>query len=261
MAKDYKAFLKESRNQISNLVVNNAVKKLFANQIETVSNLCKAYKEAEERQVKKRKEWFNTKAGREYCRRFQKWKDKLEAGREPGPPPKKPALLKDELPTDPRTWFVFPPPHTLTESEKRIRDYALLVIVHDGYNWQYRDKTRYIQSDMIKPGTIIDCVWWGRLSKDSRFQGLIEEALTYVETDLDKLSAKTEPNAILTKWQKIVNWFKRHPRSYSLMGAVIFLILFFILGLFKAQWRYWCWGVAGLAFLVLVVSLLGGRPR
>ena len=56
-------------------------------------------------------------------------------------------------------------------------------------------------------------------------------------------------------------WLKRHPHGYGLTGGVIFLILFFVLGLFKAEWRQWCWGVAGLAFLVLILSLLGGRSR
>ena len=58
-----------------------------------------------------------------------------------------------------------------------------------------------------------------------------------------------------------LSWFKNHPNSYSLQGSIICLIPCLLLGLFKPQWRKWCWGVAGLAFLGIVLSLLGGRSR
>lgn len=60
------------------------------------------------------------------------------------------------------------------------------------------------------------------------------------------------------KW-RIKAWVKNHPHSYGLIGCIIFLMLFFVLGLVKAQWRNWCWGTAGVALLVLILSLLGGR--
>ena len=56
------------------------------------------------------------------------------------------------------------------------------------------------------------------------------------------------------------SWVKNHPNSYGLQGSIIFLIPCLIVGLFKPQSRKWCWGVAGLAFLLLIVSLLGGSP-
>ena len=56
-------------------------------------------------------------------------------------------------------------------------------------------------------------------------------------------------------------WLKNHPNSYGLQVSIIFLIPCLIVGLFKPQYRKWCWGVAGLAFLLLIVSLLGGRSR
>jgi len=65
-----------------------------------------------------------------------------------------------------------------------------------------------------------------------------------------------ERNATL---DKIRAWLKKHPHSYGLIGGAIFLILFFILGLFRAQWRNWCWGTAVISLLVLILSLLGGR--
>ena len=58
-----------------------------------------------------------------------------------------------------------------------------------------------------------------------------------------------------------LSWFNNHPNSYSLQGSIICLIPCLLVGLFKRQWRKWCWGVAGLAFLGIVLSLLGGRSR
>jgi hypothetical protein len=54
-------------------------------------------------------------------------------------------------------------------------------------------------------------------------------------------------------------WLKNHPNTYGLQASIIFLIPSFVVGLFKPQWRKWCWGVAGLAFLGVILSLLGGR--
>jgi len=60
---------------------------------------------------------------------------------------------------------------------------------------------------------------------------------------------------------KPFSWLRNHPNSYSLQGSVIFFIPSFIMGLFKPQWRKWCWGTAALAFLVLIISLLGGKSH
>ena len=60
------------------------------------------------------------------------------------------------------------------------------------------------------------------------------------------------------KDKKKEKWVKNHPHSYGLTGGIIFLMLFFVLGLVKAQWRNWCW-TAGVTLLVLILSLLGGR--
>ena len=76
-----------------------------------------------------------------------------------------------------------------------------------------------------------------------------------------KKPTETEKDTTAGKCRRIRAWLKRHPHRYGLTAGAIFLILFLVLGLFKAQWRQWCWGVAGLAFLVLIVSLLGGRSR
>lgn len=73
--------------------------------------------------------------------------------------------------------------------------------------------------------------------------------------------AETEQDTTPAKLRRIRAWFKKHPHSYGLQGGSIFLILSLVVGLFKPQWRQSCWGVAGLAFLVLILSLLGGRSR
>jgi len=53
-------------------------------------------------------------------------------------------------------------------------------------------------------------------------------------------------------------WLKNHPNSYGLQGSIIFLIPCLIVGLFKPQSRKWCWGVGAIAFIVLLLSLMGG---
>jgi hypothetical protein len=78
------------------------------------------------------------------------------------------------------------------------------------------------------------------------------------DNDTETDAEETEQKA-LTLRQKIWIWFKNHPHSYGLTVGVIFLMLFFVLGLVKAQWRNWCWGTAVLALLVLIPSLLGGK--
>lgn len=83
------------------------------------------------------------------------------------------------------------------------------------------------------------------------------------ETATEKQGAEkreeTEQKATPDKWRRLWNWLRNHPHSYGLQGGIIFLIAFLIVGFLMPQWKQWCWGVAGLAFLVLILSLLGGR--
>lgn len=58
-----------------------------------------------------------------------------------------------------------------------------------------------------------------------------------------------------------ITWLKNHPDSYGLQGGIILFIVFSILGFCKRQWRKFCWGVALLALLVLILSLLGGPTK
>ncbi len=93
---------------------------------------------------------------------------------------------------DPRSWFRFPPPTKLTVSEKHTRNYSLLAIVHDGYNWENRDMTEFIRKDLRQKGSITDAVWWlGNVKNEPRLQGLIEQALCYVEAKTGQKNTTT----------------------------------------------------------------------
>lgn len=89
----------------------------------------------------------------------------------------------------------------------------------------------------------------------------IEKSERYKIEEQMQLRDQTGGNATAAKGWRIWTWVKRHPHSYGLIGGFIFLVLFLVLGLFKEQWRSWCWGTASFAFLVLILSLLGGRSR
>jgi hypothetical protein len=108
------------------------------------------------------------------------------------------------------------------------------------------------------------------------------DALEMVNKDLAKLKpAETERNAKrgisailislivicvfeLSVWLMPFTpfiWLKNHPNSYGIQGSIVCLVPCLIFGFFKPRWRNWCWGTAGLAFLGLILSLLGGRSR
>jgi len=111
------------------------------------------------------------------------------------------------------------------------------------------------------------CQYYITRATDSKEKALIETALEHVKADLSekdlmaKKPAEKEQKSAHSKVRRIWIWLKTHPHSYGLIGGVIFLILFLIIGLLKSQWRNWCWGTAGIALLVLILSLLGGRSR
>jgi hypothetical protein len=72
---------------------------------------------------------------------------------------------------------------------------------------------------------------------------------------------ETQQNGTAAQKCRVMNWLKSHPHSYGLQGGFIFLILFWVAGLIKPHWRNWCWGGAVVPFLVLILSLLGGRSH
>lgn len=217
MEKDYQTFLREIRDRVSALVVeDNAVKKRFANQIGKVSDLHEIYKEAYKRQFEKLAKWGKTKAARDHSRKFQEWEKKREADQNAGQPPVGPAFPEDELPPNPLAWFGLRPECTLTDSQKSTRFYSLLGIVHDGYTWEHGGRFEYIRKDLRKKDTILDSMWWcGQLRKDPQYEGLIEEALTYVKKDLAEKSKG--------KVKKIIGWIFK--KTSHFIGAIIVAII------------------------------------
>lgn len=103
-------------------------------------------------------------------------------------------------------------------------------------------------------GTPVDS-FFGRESRES----LIDSVIGTLKEISQASRSETKRDTIRAKLWKRAIWLKNHPHSYGLTGGVILLILFFVLGLAKAQWRNLCWGTAGVALLVLILSLLGGR--
>lgn len=57
-----------------------------------------------------------------------------------------------------------------------------------------------------------------------------------------------------------VTWVINHPNSYGIQGSIICLIPCLVVGFFKPTWRKWFWAGAVLAFLAVLLSLIGG-PR
>jgi hypothetical protein len=150
-------------------------------------------------------------------------------------------------------WSKFVQP-ILNEIEADFAQFSLYSCVQNYGTGKY-------QSDAIK-----DMVFGGEFtaldekSESDYMDSLINEFET-VRQNIQAKSAKIGRNTTPSKCRRIIGRLRNHPQSYGLTGGVIFLIIFFVVGFFKPQWRNWCWGVAGIAFLVLILSLLGGRSR
>ena len=207
-------------------------------------------------------------------------------------------IRRPKEPVNPLLWFGFfgnaniqrPP----TGKEKLMCGYVLLAIVHDcelqysgtpidrrifsaNYKGKWFERHKFCEDvwmyyhyeypnpDMLHhPATAQE-----RLSQLNR-------TLEYVHDDLArKKPAETKQNLKTTIVAIIISfivdlvfellvyfvpftWFKNHPNSYGLQGSIIFLIPCLIVGLFKPQYRKWCWGVGAIAFIVLLLSLMGG---
>lgn len=185
-----------------------------------------------------------------------------------------------------------------TDDERIMCYYVLLAVTHDGALTQPTFKRLYFGQSCQNTWTFRDewgwALWswlsdlslWNSDNRDligEKIKATVAAAFNSVKADLAKLKpAETEQNArriiaailislliicmfALSVWLipfTPFTWLKNHPNSYGLQGSIIFLIPSLIVGLFKPQWRNWCWGTAGIALLVLILSLLGGRsPR
>jgi len=160
---------------------------------------------------------------------------------------------------NPLAWFGFGGPighRNPTEEESLRGHYALVAIVHD----KYIDNMR-LAIDRTKPRVFSHKTYTGRYFERDSFCTAVEHDLQGKDIDkrirnsLDVVKADLDSSI----GRRIKAWVKNHPHSYGLTGGIIFLMLFFVLGLVKAQWRNWCWGTAGVTLLVLILSLLGGR--
>ena len=83
---------------------------------------------------------------------------------------------------------------------------------------------------------------------------IVAIVVSFILSCIYLLSVWYEPFPILT-------WFKNHPNSYGLQSGIVCLITCMVVGFFKPQWRKWWWWTASLAFIVLILSLLGGKSR
>jgi len=133
------------------------------------------------------------------------------------------------------------------------------------------------------------CRYYLTRAEDIKEKAFIETALQYVKLDLaetlqgiaqktrEELSSEkpagTEQKAkkilfpmsislilivlfILLVYKLPFTWIVNHQRSYGIQGSIICLIPCLIFGFFNPRWRKWCWGGAGLALLVGLLSLL-----
>ena len=146
-------------------------------------------------------------------------------------------------------------PEPKNKEEEYRRYYIILTSIHDNI----LPEVERIDNGILQEQT--SYLIWNTLNEfyDSQQRRvLIEQALERVKAETP---AETEQDITPAKRRGRRGWLKTHPHSYGLQGGTIFLVLFLGVGLFKPHWRQWCWGVAGLAFLVLLLSLLGGRAR
>ncbi|MCK4292144.1 MAG: hypothetical protein KAY65_03025 [Planctomycetes bacterium] len=184
---------------------------------------------------------------------------------------------------DPTPWLLRDYAWDLTDTERLIPDSALLSIVHDNHGLSGIDRRVY--QHVVYTGKYFkrDCfcskvleVLRGQDTLD-RIQRAYDRVLPAIKKKREK-PAETEQDRKATIAAIIISlfvicifllsvwlvpftpfsWLKNHSKNYALQGSIICLIPCLIVGLLKRQWRKWCWGVAGLAFLVLLVSLLGG---
>ena len=169
------------------------------------------------------------------------------------------------------------------DKEKSLRaNYVLLTIIHEK---RLKSPRTPLISDGIWPKDEewVESKWReinkGRIYESRDIQTHIELALKRVEADLwPENPAETKQNHKTTIVAIIISlfiicifvlsvrfipftlftWLKNHPNSYGLQGSIICLIACFILGLYKPKWRKLCWGGALIAFLGVLLSLLGG---
>jgi hypothetical protein len=155
-----------------------------------------------------------------------------------------------------QVFHMFFPKSACRSEDELLRDYVVLTVLYNKRAEEHGETP--IEPDILS-GIEIPMVCESLLEKQiwPKVRDSLMDALEVVNNDL----ASTKRNAAPAKGWKMRawDWVKKHPHSYGLTSGFIFMIIFFVLGLFKIQWRNWCWGTGAFAFLVLILSLLGGR--
>jgi hypothetical protein len=187
---DYEDFLKDVRNTVAKWVLDDKVKAVFAEHLHHFADLRKLQKEANARFNEELMNWSKTDEGHLDCEkrnaRKRKWQDS-NAGKShcnPRPPPERRGGPREPQPVFEEDWFALWPHLGLSEEKKLARDYVLLAAVHDGCNWQFTDRQRYIAPDLITKGTITDWLWWFTIRREPRYKERIVEARQYVKKHL-----------------------------------------------------------------------------
>ena len=267
---------KKIAKEVDKLLTTEAGKKRFVHYLTIFKEQWTLFDRASEDRKQKIKQ-YRQNASKDKRLRNQKagppkkgyvwWDDSLFETGDPtmgfwGPPDK-------ELPSDPICLFI--PVDCSVRAPKNVeeplRNYVLLAVLRD-----MKLKNSSSITDEVWPEALAYEVqhfvneFWGpgrsaaEISLDSDKIDDLESFLEKVKADLSKKKpAGTEQDTTAAKRGDNRGWFRNHPHRYGLTGSFIFLILFLFLGLFKAEWRQWCWGVGGFAFLVLIFSLIGGR--
>jgi hypothetical protein len=218
---EYRQFLERSCDEIADLIAENPeLKDLIAKDLNKREDDLKKFNAEWDAENKRFIAWRESPKGRkvmdtynakveayitkrlEFQERLSEWEHadylhKKEPGKykHPGPKPQEP---KSESPKPPResvgkelkrplAKFNFPIRHeTFTIKDNRI----FLGALHDGFLWDQIDIGLLICPHLAKPGTIVDFLYWGRISKDSRYRRSIKRALQEVKTDLKKSQKK-----------------------------------------------------------------------
>ncbi len=288
---EYQAAFHKIVNKVDQLVTNNpAVRAVFTGHIDQLCKLAEDYGQSQQPYSKKLEDARNRIEQSKNPKRFVgKFLTDI------CPPPKgyvkmnswdnccinvpRDTIYRPAEPANPLLWFGIFGDTSIqrkpTEDEKLMCDYVRMAVIHDyelrsptdNYIFSADYKGKWFEWDSFREaawGYYHPCPNQGityRLATAQEKVSQLNRALDHVEKDLAKKSTETEQDATPDKRQGIIVWIKRHPHSYGLTGSFILLISAVVVGWFNEQWRPWCWGTASLAFLVLILSLLGGRSR
>jgi len=208
----YKHFLKKTRDTVAHWIEGPEIRKRFRVAMDDREKAWRRYKADDKAEYERVKAYNESPVGKatlkrfnekqcaflkddwEYEGRLREWEQanwlykRHEIDEHPGPKPKRkvkqPKPPKESVRTelkDPLGKFRWP----LGRGQCTICDrYVLLGALHDGVTWEEGDLSEYICLDLLKPGTIVDALYWDSLKKNPNYEAFVEEARRYVEKDL-----------------------------------------------------------------------------